>query len=332
MHPAFDVVAQHLETHPIPGAAAAVLRGDSIETFTTGHLWHTPDAPPVTLETVWDLASLTKVLVTVPLLLKLWETGGLDLEAPLSDALPEVRGFALETATVLQLVAHTSGLEALSRVRFWNLSRDAALRRALEEPRPMTGIVYSDQGFIVLTRLLERLYDARIDVVTERELFSPVGANLTYHPNPLLWRRHGVRHHRGSPAARHRSRREHPCARGGVGTRGVVRCSARSREVHPRPDGRTRFATRDARAHGSADSSHGNDARGFGWVARHDGWLGGERAAMSALGHTGFTGTGIWFDLETMHANVLLTNRVCPSRDQPSEIAALRRAFNDAAW
>jgi CubicO group peptidase (beta-lactamase class C family) len=332
MHHAFATVRQHLETHPIPGAAAAVLRSDELETFSMGHLWHTPDAPPVTLETVWDLASLTKVLVTVPLLLKLWEAGRLDLEAPLSETLPEVRGFALETATVLELVGHTSGLEALSRVRFWNLSRNAALTRALEEPRPMTGIVYSDGGFIVLTRLLEHLYDARIDVVAERELFSPVSAHLGYQPNTWLCAAtefdaiekkllRGIVHDENTRALEGVS--------GHAGLFGSLsevvkytRALMGGRIL--RPATLTRMAAPIARAE--------NDARAFGWVARYDGWLGGERAPMNALGHTGFTGTGIWFDLETLRANVLLTNRVCPSRDQPSEIAALRRAFNDASW
>jgi CubicO group peptidase (beta-lactamase class C family) len=75
-----------------------------------------------------------------------------------------------------------------------------------------------------------------------------------------------------------------------------------------------------------------HDARAFGWLIAHDHWLGGQNAPPDTLGHTGFTGTGIWFSLQTGQCHVLLSNRVCPSRNTPNDIAGLRRAFNQAAW
>jgi CubicO group peptidase (beta-lactamase class C family) len=131
MHPAFAVVRDHLKTHPIPGATAAVGRIDNLEFDAVGRRWHTADAPPLLLETVFDLASLTKVLVTVPLLLRLIERGHLDPDAPLSELLPEVKGLPLASATVWQLAGHTAGLEALSPLRFWKLPRETAMRRGL---------------------------------------------------------------------------------------------------------------------------------------------------------------------------------------------------------
>jgi CubicO group peptidase (beta-lactamase class C family) len=332
MHEAFKVVESHLERHPIPGATAAIRRDGQLETYATGFLWHTADAPAVNLETVWDLASLTKVLVTVPLLLKLWESGDLNLEAPLKTLAPEVRGHPLETATVTQLVSHTAGLEALSRVRFWGLPRAEALRRSLEEPRTATGIVYSDQGFIVLTHILERLYGSRIDAVAARELFSPVGSELTYHPNVMrcacteldpssLTLLRGVVHDENTRALEGVS--------GHAGLFGSV--LEVMKFVTVLLEGRVlKLSTVERMTQRIADSE--TDARAFGWVARHEAWLGGERAPRDAVGHTGFTGTGVWFSLETGQVNVLLTNRVCPSRDQPSEVGMLRRSFNDTAW
>jgi CubicO group peptidase (beta-lactamase class C family) len=73
------------------------------------------------------------------------------------------------------------------------------------------------------------------------------------------------------------------------------------------------------------------ERRGFGWMLRHPGWSGGDLASDRTIGHTGFTGTGLWIDLERCRYSVLLSNRVHPSRHVESGIAELRRSFNHAA-
>jgi CubicO group peptidase (beta-lactamase class C family) len=332
---AAEVVQQHLKTHGIPGAAFATGRVGCLELGWVGRSCPNSDATngsAVNAETIWDLASLTKTLVTVPLLLKLWEAGHLDLDAPLRDGLPEVRGFPLETATVTQLASHTAGLEALSRLRFWNLPRDEALRRALTEPRPETGIVYSDQGFIVLTRLLETLHGERLDAVAARELFSPAHAALTYQPEPARCACTELDETTGS-FLRGTVHDENTRALDGVSGHAGLFGSLRAVTTYLEAllSGRIlKPATLERMAAPVAESE--SDARAFGWVRRHAHWLGGDAAPADALGHTGFTGTGAWFSRSTGQLNVLLTNRVCPSRNSPSDIAGLRIAFNDAAW
>ena len=327
-----QVVTEHLGTHPIPGAAWAFGLAHHLEFGCAGHRWHTPDAPPVTLETVWDLASLTKVLVTAPLLLRLWQAGRLDLDAPLAEILPEVRGQPLGTATVKQLASHSAGLSALSRLRFWNLPRHAALQKSLEEPRPQTGITYSDQGFIALTYLLEKLYGSRLDAVAQRELFAPCGVGLTYHPNPSLCAATELDAATGEllrGSVHDENTRALDGISGHAGLFGSV--TDVTRYLEALIGGRILNATA-LRVMGAALARDTSDARAFGWVLRHDDWLGGNVAPDGALGHTGFTGTGAWLSLETGQINVLLTNRVCPSRHGDSKIAELRRTFNDAAW
>jgi CubicO group peptidase (beta-lactamase class C family) len=73
------------------------------------------------------------------------------------------------------------------------------------------------------------------------------------------------------------------------------------------------------------------ERRGFGWVLMHPGWSGGDLISQHSIGHTGFTGTGVWMDLERGRYTVLLTNRVHPTRHVESNIVGLRRAFNNAA-
>lgn len=75
-----------------------------------------------------------------------------------------------------------------------------------------------------------------------------------------------------------------------------------------------------------------NDRRAFGWVKRHDGWTGGDAAPETALGHTGFTGTGVWFDPMSGRFFALLTNRVNPSRHTETGIRELRLALGNAVW
>jgi CubicO group peptidase (beta-lactamase class C family) len=75
------------------------------------------------------------------------------------------------------------------------------------------------------------------------------------------------------------------------------------------------------------------ERRGFGWALRFPGWSGGDLASERTIGHTGFTGTGVWIDLERGRYSVLLTNRVHPSRHaDPTAITRLRRAFNHAVF
>jgi CubicO group peptidase (beta-lactamase class C family) len=327
---AAEIVQQHLEKHPIPGAAFATGRINALELGWVGRAC--PNGAAVSSETVWDLASLTKVFVTVPLLLKLSEAGTLDLDAPLGEILSELQGFPLETATVTQLASHTAGLGALSKLRFWGLPRDEALLHALEEPRPQTGIVYSDQGFIVLTQLLETLYGERLDIVAARELFSPVGAALTYQPNPESCACTELDESTGT-FLRATVHDENTRALDGVSGHAGLFGSLKAVVVYLEAllSGRILKPATLARMAAPVAETE-SDARAFGWVRRHSGWLGGDRAPADALGHTGFTGTGAWFSFHTGQLNVLLTNRVCPSRHSPSDIAGLRRAFNDAAW
>jgi CubicO group peptidase (beta-lactamase class C family) len=333
MNPAFQVVEKAIKSGPIPGASIALGIGSNLEFASFGRFSSDPESALVTLETVYDLASLTKVLVTVPLLLKLIEQGRIDPSAPLLEILPEVKGFPLQNTTILELVSHTSGLMALSKLRFWNLHRHAALEKALHEPlRDSREILYSDQGFIVLTYILEKLYGARLDVVAGEELFAPLGLNLTYHPDISRCAPTEFVPERGGLILG-RVHDENTSALEGVSGHAGLFGTARDVGLFIANllEGKV-IGQKMLELMASEIARSETDARAFGWILAHDNWSGGDSAPSTALGHTGFTGTGAWFDPKTRQIHVLLTNRVNPSREVQSGILELRRAFNDIAW
>jgi CubicO group peptidase (beta-lactamase class C family) len=334
MDAAFSVVETAIARGPIPGAAVAV--GDRLVCF--GRL--EPDGPAVTSETWYDLASLTKVLCTVPLCLDAIARGQLDPQSPLRELLPEVAWLQerpnLGEVTVLQLVSHTSGLPAWQPLYTLGLDRPTLLARLLHTPLPQAGgpIVYSDLGYILLGHLLERLSGQRLQDLARR-LYARLGLEsmLAFGAPPdapiapterCPWRERLLRGEVHD---------ENAAALGGIaghaglfGTlRGVCGFARALLEGRLHTPAALVYLSHE---HARADSG---ERRGFGWVLAHPGWSGGDLTSARTIGHTGFTGTGVWIDLDRQRYSVLLTNRVHPSRHVESGIIYLRRAFNHAA-
>jgi CubicO group peptidase (beta-lactamase class C family) len=272
----------------------------------------------------------------VPLLLEWIAVGRLDPRAPLRELLPEVAWLQdrpnLGDATVLQLATHTSGLPAWMPLYTLGLDRATALTKLLFTPVSSPGaIAYSDLGYILLGYLLERLSGQSLDALAD-QLFARLGladalgfgaAGSEVAPTEdCPWR---------GRVLRGEVHDENAFALGGVaghaglfgtlrGVAGFARCLL---------EGQLSLL-------GYMSQEHANDPatgerRGFGWMLMHPGWSGGDLMSSSSIGHTGFTGTGVWIDLERQRFSVLLTNRVHPSRHTDSGIVALRRAFNHAA-
>jgi CubicO group peptidase (beta-lactamase class C family) len=334
---AFEVLERAIARGPIPGAAAAIGHSDTERIACFGRL--EPDAAAVTPDTWYDLASLTKVLCTVPLTLNAIVDGYLDPRAPLRNALPEVAWLQerpnLGDTTILQLATHTSGLAAWQPLYTLGLDRSTLLARLLHTglEHPPGRMVYSDLGFILLGYVLERVMGQPLDALA-RHLFGRIGLEdaLAY----------GVP--QGAPVApteccpwrgrvlRGEVHDENASSLGGAaghaglfgtlrGVCGYARALLSSR-LHP-PAVLAYLSQEHARTE--------QERRGFGWVLMHPGWSGGDFMTPRSIGHTGFTGTGIWIDLERQRYTVLLTNRVHPSRHVDSKIESLRRIFNHAA-
>ncbi|NOY90541.1 MAG: DUF1343 domain-containing protein [Deltaproteobacteria bacterium] len=167
-----------IDSHLIPGGVLLLGRADGvIFQRAYGSRDAGPPAEPMTLDTIFDLASLTKPIVTATAVMQLVERGDLALDAPIADYLPT---FAAErkTATLRQALLHTSGLPAVDPLSAYLGDRDADLARILRlAPAADAGAryVYSDLGYIVLGALIERVSRQRLGAYADAQIFAPLG-------------------------------------------------------------------------------------------------------------------------------------------------------------
>jgi CubicO group peptidase (beta-lactamase class C family) len=153
-----------------------------------------PEHIPVTLDTIYDFASLTKPLVTALLVVRLAERGLLDMNAPLSSYLTEFNDKDKREITLTRLLTHTSGLPNWRPLYLEAENRagvPAAIARILLEPQPnqaQTEVIYSDLNYVLLGFVLERVTGERLDILAEQEIFDPLGLKRTMFnpPHQLL--------------------------------------------------------------------------------------------------------------------------------------------------
>jgi CubicO group peptidase (beta-lactamase class C family) len=310
-----------------------------IRTFTAGHVSYAPDAPSATEETIFDLASLTKVLATALLAMQSVETGLLALEDRVADHVAAWNANDRSAVTIQDLLEHCSGLPA-HRPYFETLAGEAAIVEAIchegLESAPRAKAVYSDLGFILLGSILGGTRELPRRVATLLQQMAIVDP-LQFVPPPQ-WRP------RLAPTAidpwRHRLLvgevdDNNAAALGGCaghaglfGTASAV--GAVARHLLQVLDGRTGVLqestlVRCIRASQRVPGS----SRALGWDTMRPGSSCGTRMSPRAFGHTGFTGTSLWIDPASRVYVVLLTNRVHPDRADRG-IQPLRRAVHDA--
>lgn len=321
------------------GTATAVLWREAVGTLT-----YETSASPVTLDTRYDLASLTKVLATTLFAAQAVDRGLLSLDAPVEQSVPEWRAPDRHGVTIADLLSHASGLDAYAPLyracRGTGAFVAAICRQPLAYP-VRTGSRYSDLGFILLGTLLERVRDRGLD-----EQFADVAHGLGV--SEAIGFRPDSRH--GSPIAPTeydavwRGRLlagevhdENAWALGGVAGHAGLFGTAEAVGVFARHllqilRGRSGLISQStlqtflARREEVPGSS-----RALGWDTMLPTSSCGRAMSHSAVGHTGFTGTSLWIDPVLDRYAVLLTNRVHPTREG-ERIQALRQAFHDAVW
>ena len=317
------------------GAALVVGRRDTV-LFAKGygHLtWSAASRAVEPESTLYDLASLTKVIATTPALMLLVERGRVRLDAPVATYLPELQGTPTAGVTVRQLLTHTSGLRADIPDAQLKALRDSAavMRRVLSEaPRvaPGTRVIYSDLNAILLGALVQRVTGEPLDGFVAREVFAPLGLRATMFRPPVrlrpwiaptgVWRGHPV-----SGVVNDGSAFRLRGVSGNAGLFAPAMDVARFAQFMLRegalPDGRRLLKQETVRLFTTkaADFGHGSEARALGWQALPTGESvssAGARFGAHSYGHTGWTGTSLWIDPDRDLFVVLLTNRAYAPR------------------
>ncbi|MGZ4821833.1 MAG: serine hydrolase domain-containing protein [Terriglobales bacterium] len=340
-----------------PAASVAVTSyGKLVALKAFGRFTYAPDSPQVTTASVFDLASVSKVVATTSMAMILYQRGLLDLEAPVAAIVPEFAESGASGAdarrrdvTVHMLLAHSSGLPAYEKLFLRVKTRAELLAAAFTTPLsadPGTRVAYSDIGFIILAAALERIADETLDRFCQRELFGPLGMIRTAYNPPATWR------DSIPPTADDRNFRnriiqgevqdENASVLSGVaGHAGLFATAedlatfahtllqtARSKggpaTLRPeilRPETLAIFTRRETSPSGTS--------RALGWDTPSTPSQSGKYFSAGSFGHLGYTGTSLWIDPQRQLSITLLTNRTWPDCANEA-IKQVRPEFHDA--
>jgi beta-N-acetylhexosaminidase len=351
LHPVFGLLDGFVTTGAFPGGVLAVGYHDQLTVYPFGSLTRDAKAPKVTEKTIYDMASLTKVVVTTPSAMMLAQQKRLDLDAPVERYLPEFSAAAKTDSnaswrariTVRMLLLHDSGLPAHRDFYKDAKGHDAVLAKVLAEPlvhEPGTQVEYSDLGFILLGEIIERLTGETLEQFAKGHIFAPLGMSDTMY-NPPASLRGRIAPTELDTDFRKRLLRgevhdENAFALGGVSgnaglfsTAGDVAAFAQML-LNGGIYAHHRLLARATIQEFTARQVVGDSARTLGWdVPTPPNSAAGHYFSPSAYGHTGFTGTSLWIDPERDLFVVLLTNRVNPTRTN-EQIRQVRPAIHDA--
>jgi CubicO group peptidase (beta-lactamase class C family) len=329
---AVAAVEREVAREAFPGAALVVGRGPNVVlTRGVGRVaWDEGPVDPA--RTVYDLASLTKVVGTTTAVMLLVEDGKLDLDAPVQRYLPEFSGDAKALVTVRHLLTHTSGLPAGAWVG--GLSREEAMRKILHTPlksQPGEDVEYSDLGFVVLSVVAERAAGEPLPELLQRRVFRPLGmSSVGYLPGAgcaqcaptLVEDGEVIRGTAHDPIARRLGG-----VAGNAGLFGTATDLARFAAMLA--SGGELNGVRVLREETIRQFTRrqpGAGTRALGWdTPERDGTgAAGLKISPRAFGHTGYTGTSLWVDPDRGTWTVLLTNRTYEPRAK-NRIQRLRR-------
>ncbi|MCC7134486.1 MAG: beta-lactamase family protein [Gemmatimonadales bacterium] len=324
-----------------PGAVVAVSIGGARFFHQTGQLGF--DEPtPISPRTVYDLASLTKVVALTTVMMTAVDEGKVRLDEPVRTYLPEFAGGMKDRVTVRHLLTHSSGLPAHRPL--WRDATDPTTARALVLATPLdtvpgTRMVYSDLGAITLTQILERVYRRPIDRLFQDRVARKLHLGSTRFLPPSDWL--------GRIAPTERDPWRGRLVRGEVHDENAAFLGGVSGHAGLFSTAEDLLTFGEWLLRQRADSGHGpriraevvreftrrqdvvaGSSRALGWDTPSPGSSAGTRLSPESFGHTGFTGTSIWLDPTRSLVVVLLSNRVNPTRDNP-RLAPLRALVAD---
>lgn len=336
-----DSVIEQAMADGLPGAVLIVGHNGTVAYRKAyGHRALEPRRELMTLDTVFDLASLTKVVATTTAVMQLVEAGKMRLNDPVAKYLPEFAQNGKEDITVRQLLTHYSGLAPDIELTPAFDSKEAVYKLAFAETpaqTPGSAFVYSDTNFIVLGALVERVSGETLDAYTTKHIFAPLKMTHTRFVPPAAWR--------AKIAPTEYDENEHML-------HGVVH-DPRARRMGGVAGHAGLFSTGDDLAKFAQALLNGGGGilapamvekmtqpeqppaapvlRGFGWdIDSPFSSNRGDLLPVGSFGHTGFTGTSMWIDPTTETYIILLTNAVHP-RGKGNAIALRSKVATEVA-
>ena len=330
-----------------PGAVVVVGQGDrTLYEKAFGSRALVPAVEPMSIDTVFDVASLTKVVATTTAVMTLIEDGRLRLNDPVAAHVPGFERYGKGNITIRHLLTHVSGLRPDVDLHPWS-GYDTAIQLAIDEvptSAPNESFVYSDINFFLLGHIVSRISGETLDAYTKRVVFDPLGMKETgFNPPQSLQPRIAPTERcagpdPGTPCKRPdapplRGVVHDPTARrmGGVAGHAGLFSTARDLQRFVRMlinggqlDGVRVLSAASVRAMSSPQTPAGMRAvRGFGWdIDTQFSSNRGDLFPIGSFGHTGFTGTSIWADPSSGGWVIFLSNRVHP--DATGDVTPLR--------
>ncbi len=333
------VVEAAVKAHKIPGAVVVIgHQGHIVYRQAFGERALVPERLPMRVDTIFDMASITKVMATTTAVMQLVEQGKIDLNTPVSDYWPEFKQNGKDLVTIRELMTHYSGLPPDLPLKPEWTGYDTAMKLIEDSPLdvpPGTRFIYSDINFETLGEIVRRITGQTLDVYCAEHVFGPLGMKETmFKPpaslrpriaptqyehgasGPVLW---GVVH---DPTSRFMG--------GAAGHAGLF-STADDIAIFAQTllDGGTHNGIRilsslSIEKMTTPQTPPGKTAiRGLGWdIASPFASNRGELLDVGSFGHTGYTGTSLWIDPVTQTYIIVLTNRVHP--DNRGEVGAVR--------
>ncbi|MBI2420128.1 MAG: serine hydrolase [Ignavibacteriales bacterium] len=326
-----------------PGAVALVsIDGKVVFEKAYGRYTYKKDAPLVKKNTIFDLASVSKVIATTTAVMILVSEGKLQLDRTVVSYLQEFGNNGKENITLRNLLLHNSGLPAFKRFYLSCKNENEVLKEIFTSELTFstgTKTVYSDLGMITVGKIIEKVTGKTLDVFCKERIFNPLIMKSTFY-NPvalgkkydcmpteldMYWRKkllqgevhdeaaamlHGVAGHAGlfSTAADISQLLHMLLMKGYAGSKQLIR-----------PEIVTMFTAKQAEG----------SSRGLGWDTKTDNAASaGSIISIGSFGHTGYTGTSVWVDQKRGVCIILLTNRVYPTRNN-TKLTAFRPLFHD---
>ncbi len=293
-----------------------------------GKLSYAPDSPSVTLGTIYDLASLSKVIGTTSAAMWLYDQGLLQLNHPVAEVLPEFGQNGKDKVTFHHLLTHSSGLPAWHKLWETAATPQAMLQTIYQmelQYEPGTQTIYSCLGFIVLGKALEKLAEQPLDQLLQEQIFAPLGmAHTGYNPPQKYQERIAPTEYDSARGGivHGRVHDENAYYLGGVSGNAGLFSTVQDLAIFCQMmlnkgvyDQQRIFKTKTVEKFTRRQNLVAGSSRALGWDTPGGESSSGHYFSGKAYGHTGFTGTSLWIDPQKALFGIWLTNRVHPTRE-----------------